>query len=212
MSETPSVRRNKKQRLLTVEVFDGLLVRLDADRDQASIKYEELRLSLITYFATRGAADPNELADETLNRVAYRLAEGQVIMVNNPIYYALAVARNIWREQLAQPFKTVSLTTFTDAPQVQVVSPEDLLLEFEQRLRTDQKYDCFRHCLAQLSETDHVLLIEYYQGKGQANSKNRQALAQRFGLTLGSLRNRISRIRDRLSNCLQNCLENENKV
>lgn len=195
-----------------MEAFDGLLVRLDADRDQASLKYEELRLSLITYFATRGATDPNELADETLNRVAYRLAEGQVIMVDNPIYYALAVARNVWREHLAQPYKMVSLTAFTDAPQVQVISPEDLLLEFERQLRTEQKYDCFMHCLARLSETDHALLIEYHQGKGQSNSKNRQAMAQRFGLTLGSLRNRISRIRDRLSKCLQNCMENENKV
>ncbi len=185
---------------------------LNADRNQAAIKYEELRLSLIAFFAMRGAVDPNELADETLNRVAYRLAEGQVITTNNPAYYFLAVARNVWREQLALPHKIVMLPEFSDELPALTVSPEELLLEVEQRSRTEQQFDCFMNCLARLSETDRSLLREYHQGQGQANSKNRQALAQRVGVTLGSLRNRLSRIRDRVATCTQNCLHHKDSV
>ncbi len=212
MSDTPPARRHKKHRLLTVEVFDGLLDRLDTDREQASLKYEELRLSLIAFFATRGVIDPHELTDETLNRVAYRLAEGQVIQSENPVYYCLAVARNVWREQRAHPYKTISLTEFPLDLPAQIVSPEALLLEFEQRLQTEQKFNCLAHCIAQLSATDRELLTEYHQGQGQSNSQKRQAMAQRFGVTLGSLRNRISRIRDRLTKCAQDCLEREGRV
>lgn len=213
MSETTSVRPNKKQRVLTGEAFDGLLDYLAPNqREEAARKYEELRLSLLTYFATRGAADPDELADESLNRVAYRLAEGEIIRAPNPIYYVLAVARNVWREQLAQPQKLVS---FADLPQelaVPIASPEELLLEFEQRLQAEQKYDCFAQCLAVLAETDRTLLTEYHQGRGRAQSQQRQAMAKQFGVTLGSLRNRVSRIRERLATCVQECMEQETKV
>lgn len=212
MSEILPVRQNKKHRLLTAEAFAKLLACLDADREQAASRYEHLRLSLISYFSVRGAIDPNELADDTLNRVAYRLAEGQVIQANDPIYYTLAVARNVWREQLALPYKNVPLTDLTAEVPSQIVSPEALLLEFEQRLQTEQKFDCLAHCIAQLSATDRDLLTEYHQGRGHANSQNRQAMAQRFGVTLGSLRNRIGRIRDRVSKCMQACLEKERKV
>ncbi len=212
MSDFPSTRRNKKNRVLTVEAFDGLLGCLGADRDQAAIKYEELRLALMTFFAVRGATDPDELADETLNRVAYRLAEGQLITSGHPIYYFLGVARNVWREHLVHPHKTISFTAFSPDLTFQAVSPEELLLEFEQRLRAEEKFDCFTNCMAKLSETDRTLLTEYHQGKGQANSKNRQAMAQRFAVTLGSLRNRISRIRDRLATCTQECLNNEDRL
>ena len=212
MSDSLSTKRNKKNRTLTVEIFDGLLDCLDADREQAAIKYEELRLSLHTFFAVRGAADPNALTDETLNRVAYRLAEGQVITTNQPIYYALAVARNVWREQLAQPYKTISLTEFPPDLPFQAVSPEVLWVEFEQRLRTEEKFHCFTNCIASLSKTDQALLREYHQDTNQANSKKRQAMAQRLGVTLGSLRNRISRIRDRVLNCTQECLKNKNEL
>jgi DNA-directed RNA polymerase specialized sigma24 family protein len=211
MSDTPP-RRNKKIRLLTVEAFDGLLTSLDDNREQASVKYEELRQSLIAFFATRGVADPNELADETMNRVAYRLAEGQVIQSENPAYYFLAVARNVWREQMARPYQNVSLTEFpTDLPSP-IISPEALLLEFERQSESEQRLDCLAHCLAELPTTDRELLLEYHQGRGQANSRNRQAMAQRSGVTLGSLRNRVSRIRDRLTKCVQQCSNSSDNI
>lgn len=212
MSDTSFTGRQKKQRLLTVEAFDLLLACLHADREQASIKYEELRVSLMTYFAVQGAPDPSVLADETLNRVAYRLAEGQVIQAENPAYYFLGVARNVWREQLAQPYRLVSLTDQSVEESVQIVSPEELLLEFEQRLQAEQEHDCFTRCLESLPEVDRALLIEYHQGQGRANSQNRQAMSRRFGITLGSLRNRVSRIRDRMAKCIQDCSASEDQV
>ena len=99
--------RGKKLRTHTPEAFARLLACLDAAPDQAAAKYEELRQSLVTFFAFRNVADPEDLADETLNRVAYRLSEGQEITTGNPSYYFYAVARNVWRETLAHHHTTV---------------------------------------------------------------------------------------------------------
>ena len=60
---------------LTQESFAALLLFLDADRERAGEKYEELRRTLIRFFEWRGAPFPEEHADETLNRVARQAAE-----------------------------------------------------------------------------------------------------------------------------------------
>ena len=61
---------------LTAKTLAKLLGRLDADREQAGEKYEDLRRTLVRFFGWRGAPFPEEHADETFNRVARRLDEG----------------------------------------------------------------------------------------------------------------------------------------
>ncbi|HEY7785163.1 MAG TPA: hypothetical protein VIB00_10575, partial [Pyrinomonadaceae bacterium] len=59
-----------KDWVLTQESFDALLHWLDPQRDRAGLRYEEIRRSLIKIFACRGCAEPEDLADETINRVS----------------------------------------------------------------------------------------------------------------------------------------------
>ncbi len=63
---------------LTADGFETLLERLGEDKTQAAEKYEELRLKLIKYFVWRGVSNlfADNLADETLDRLAKKLAEG----------------------------------------------------------------------------------------------------------------------------------------
>ncbi|MEJ7712917.1 MAG: hypothetical protein WKF84_24510 [Pyrinomonadaceae bacterium] len=68
-----------------------LLNGLDADRERAGDKYEELRRILIRFFEWRGAPFPEEQADETFNRVARRLDEG--VKIKNIGGYCYEVAR-----------------------------------------------------------------------------------------------------------------------
>jgi hypothetical protein len=103
----------RKDRTLTANAFALLLHCLDADREQAAVKYEEARQSLITFFAFRNVSNPSAMADETFNRVACRLAEGQQITTPNPLHYFYAVARNVWRESLTHSTRQVP---FTDPP------------------------------------------------------------------------------------------------
>ena len=62
---------------LSQEAFDALLDWLDSDREQAGIKYEQIRSRLIKIFTGRGCIGPEDLADETINRVTRKLKEIQ---------------------------------------------------------------------------------------------------------------------------------------
>src|SRR5689334_18556794 len=61
-----------KDWVLSQEAFDALLDWLDSDREQAGIKYEDIRGRLVMMFAARGCVDAEDLADETINRVTQR--------------------------------------------------------------------------------------------------------------------------------------------
>jgi dihydroneopterin aldolase len=65
----------KKNWELSQETFDALLAWLDSDRDQAAMKYEKIRRALIKIFTGRACVEPEDLADETINRVARKLKE-----------------------------------------------------------------------------------------------------------------------------------------
>ncbi|HMB27307.1 MAG TPA: hypothetical protein VKS99_04340, partial [Blastocatellia bacterium] len=69
---------------LTPASFDSLLAQLGPDRESAARAYLDLRRALFIFFATRGAASPDEMTDETINRVARRLSEGERITTESP--------------------------------------------------------------------------------------------------------------------------------
>src|ERR1043165_1611062 len=65
---------------LTQEAFDKLLIALGGDRDSGSEKYLELRTNLTRFFEWRGCSFPEDHADETINRMAKKVAEGEEIL------------------------------------------------------------------------------------------------------------------------------------
>ena len=85
---------------LTRESFDILLAQLDPDRERAGERYETIRRKLIRLFEWRGCAAPEELADETINRVARRMAEGVELHSADPYGYFCAVAHLVFKEIL----------------------------------------------------------------------------------------------------------------
>src|SRR5262245_20430567 len=63
----------------TKEEFDCLLAYLSPDREEAGKEYETLRRKLIKLFQYRGCHSPEELADETINRIAKKIKQGAEI-------------------------------------------------------------------------------------------------------------------------------------
>src|SRR5260221_8969434 len=61
---------------LTAAQFEGLLQRLDADRNQAGEKYEDIRWRMVRFFQWNSCLTAEELVEETLNRDAEKLAAG----------------------------------------------------------------------------------------------------------------------------------------
>jgi hypothetical protein len=64
---------------LTGEAFAKFLACLDHDPARAGEKYEALREALVKFLDWRGARFPEELFDETLNRVTRKLEDGETI-------------------------------------------------------------------------------------------------------------------------------------
>ena len=90
---------------LTQEAFDKLLLRLDTDRIQAAKKYEQIRRRLMKAFEWNDCLCPADLADETINRVARKLQEGEEIRNLEAYFSAFAkhVLQEYWRELKREP-------------------------------------------------------------------------------------------------------------
>jgi DNA-directed RNA polymerase specialized sigma24 family protein len=86
-----------------------------------------------------------------------------------------------------------------------VPSAEEIHAELTAQYTQEHRLHCLSQCLHKLPEEDRLILLEYHQGQGQAKIARRQALAARLGITAGSLRNRTSRIRDRMAVCIRAC-------
>jgi RNA polymerase sigma factor (sigma-70 family) len=175
--------------VLTQEAFDRLLSWLDANRDEAGRKYETIRTRLIKIFTCRGCHEAEELADETINRVAAKLDSIVDEYVGDPVLYFYGVAHKIHLEYLRR------------RPVPQVFDIADSSEEDEKEL------DCLDDCVQKLAPNQRQLVLDYYQEDKRAKIDHRKELARKMGIALNALRIRAHRIRATLQQCVQDCLE-----
>ncbi len=183
-----------KHHALTQADFDSLLGWLDPDRQQAGEKYETIRNGLIQIFQYRGCATPEELADETINRVARRAAEVSKSYDGDPARYFYGVAKNVHMEYLKKK-QPVELPAVLAAP-----SADD---------DVEQQYQCLDQCIGQLTAGNRTLILQYYRERKQARIDSRRAIRSALDLKPGALRIRVYRIRETLEKCVRRCLELE---
>ena len=179
----------------TKEAFDKLLLCLSPDRERAGEEYELLRLKLLEYFRSRAYLSAEELADETLNRLARKIAEGEDI--REMVRYCYGLARWIWVEHSRNPH--TKEIAFDNLPVLPFSSPDHLVQK--------ERLDCFRHCLGHLTTEEREMVIRYWDHEDQPHSEPRREQAEQMGLTPTALRIRISRIKNRLKACFANCME-----
>ena len=196
-SETNSIEMAAAQRrkwAITQEAFDKLLAAFGEDRESAAKKYIEIRSNLVRFFEWRGCPFPEDHADETINRVAKRLVEGEEI--GNPTGYCMGVARMLLleiykeraREQKALGEMGSSPVFHTDDSESEV------------------QIECLRSCLQNLPADSRELIIEYYQGEKGTKIKNRKKLVERLGIPVNTLRMRALRLREKIQTCVEDCL------
>src|SRR5262245_54854713 len=122
--------------------FDRLLTLLDGDPERAGDRYEAIRRKLIKFLEWRGCMRPEEVADETMDRVARRVGQGEQIHSADPLRYFLGVARNVLRETWARERRERVEAQAPAAEPFYDPSHDDDRAEVESRLA------CIERCLA----------------------------------------------------------------
>lgn len=190
----------KREWTLTSEAFDRLLLAFDFERDTAGQKYEILRRKLTEFFSARGSDSPLDDVDDTINRVARRLTEGEHIQDLNAYFYG--VARLVWLEEVR--FRDREATPLELAPTP--IAPDLSELEGQLQLR-ELRLSCLENCLTHLSANNRTLIVEYYREEKGNKIELRKLQATRLNTTLNGLRLRASRIRSELAKCVQSCVD-----
>lgn len=180
---------------LTQTAFDRLLLSLSADRDTAAEKYLLLKNNLNRFFAVRGFANAEDAADEVLNRLARKLESGETL--ENPNTYALGIARMVTLEIRKMP----AYSTTDEIPEISVMPTDSESQEREEKLK------CLEKCLSLLPAENRQIIVGYYQGEKREKIENRQKLADNLGIPQNALRNRAVRLRDKLEDCISDCLK-----
>lgn len=181
--------------------FRQLLHWLDEGGDSAGERYLEVRRRLELYFDRKSCSSPDELADETLNRVARKLDEIGAITNVTPLHYCYIVAKFVFLESLRDgKRRETSLPAAGTDLQTSPLAGDAGPTEDRERLTT-----CLDHCLSRISNADRDIILPYYQGQQRDRIEQRAALATRLGLTSNALTIRACRIRQKLEACVQAC-------
>jgi DNA-directed RNA polymerase specialized sigma24 family protein len=179
-----------------------LLEWLDDGIDSHGENYLEMRRRLVAYFDRRNRTAADELADETLNRVAKTLeAEGEIV-ARPPARYCYAVARFVLLEDFRRDRKHVALDPQRGADpsrssSLSLVSSDSGAVLQEQRLESLDR------CLEALRPEQRELVIEYYRDAHRERIERRRRLADRLGISMNALGIRACRIRDQLMTCME---------
>ena len=179
---------------LTAQAFDRLLGALNPDRERAAAAYEALRERLIGLLRWWGAAHPEDLADETLDRVARKLDTGVEIPDGSLGAYVRGVARMVFYEWTRRP------------------RPEHIAIEVGTTAAGDDHRALTQldGCLDRLAAEDRRLLLRYY-GDGRS-ADVRRLLAVELGVSPSALRIRAHRLRARVESSMKHSSVSEHSL
>jgi RNA polymerase sigma factor (sigma-70 family) len=194
MQSAVDTRRHKWS--LTQPALDGLLALLDPDRDVAAQQYLRIRRDVVRLFEFRGCSTPDEYADETMNRCARKIAEGEPI--RDLKTYSIGVARMLVREMGRDRSRR-------ECPLDEALEPCTAWPAAQSDL--EDRVEALTKSLDELSHDDRFVILNYYKGEKCDRIKTRKMLSELFGIGTSTLRMRALRIREKLQLCTQNYLQ-----
>jgi DNA-directed RNA polymerase specialized sigma24 family protein len=159
-----------------------------------------MRRRLVSYFSRKRCLSPDDLADETLSRVARRLDEQGAITDTPPARYCYIVARFVFLEHVRGADRR--LASFDETRAVADAAALARLVGAD-RIAEEARLDDLDRCLQQLSANDRALILDYYAGDDRDRITSRRALAARLQLTPNAVTIRACRIRDKIEACVK---------
>lgn len=182
---------------LTPEALASLLAFLGPEEEAAARVYERVRRRLVQILEWRGCARPEELADETFDRVAHKLAGGLEVEAEDPLRYFCGVAYRVLKEVLREQQKErAALAEIRHLPAPAGADPE-----------AERRLGCLDRCLDGVESRQRDLILRYHTGDGRERIDNRQALAEELEVPLNALRIRVHRLRVKIEACVRDCLK-----
>jgi RNA polymerase sigma factor (sigma-70 family) len=154
-----------------------LLTILDPDPVRAEAGYRELRSQLVRFLEWQNCHEPEEAAQETLARGFRRIAGGVDTSAAGARSYFFGIARNLVKEG----WKSRKEDLLDPADWERRPSSARHIEQVEARLALSQY-------LGRLSGPERKLIVRYY-------TEDRVALCRELGVTAGSLRVTVHRIR-----------------
>lgn len=166
-------------------VFDKLFQLLEPDAQSIEEGFQQCRFKLFKFFAWRHCEDPENLADETVNRLLKNVHTGHEISSDKPYSYVYAIASHVFMEYLRAKKRGGVIVDIDEVQEVAGPGPVD---------------DCQKQCLEQLSPEKRELLARYY-----LDDEERESIAEEQGLSLNALRLQVHRIKHGLRRCCEDC-------
>ena len=192
------VHETRQKWSLTQNAFDGLLASLGADRDVAANRYLRVRKDLVRLFEWRGCSTPDDYADETMNRCARKIAQGE--QIRDLKTYSIGVARMLVREMARERCRR-------ERPLDEALEP--CTTPCASHNDCEDRAEALRQSLDELSQDDRFLILNYYEGDKREKIKTRKMLSELFGIGASTLRMRALRIREKLQLCTENHLQGQ---
>lgn len=200
---------SKKNWSITSIAFQRLLVWLDDGEDSGGEKYLEMRRRLVDYFDRKNCLAPDELADETLNRVARRIEEEGEIESETPAKYCYITARFLFLESLRGMEKAG--VSIDDVSAKEAMRKFSAVPETNENELKEKMLACLEKCVGELDEENRRLIVEFYYGAERVKIENRRALAKKLDISSNALNIRACRIRGKLEICVGKCAADKNK-
>ncbi|HQU93720.1 MAG TPA: sigma-70 family RNA polymerase sigma factor [Pyrinomonadaceae bacterium] len=179
--------------------FARFLAWIDAGKDSNGDGYLSLRGRLVSFFERKGCDVPDDLADETLERVNRRLDEAGEIDVETPAKFCYITAKFVFLEYLRSGRRRETSVESADLENFPEITRTN---EGEEKEGLSQ---CLDRCLTSLTSEERELIVEYYFGERRAKIDHRREMAAKLRLTPNALAIRACRIRERLERCIREC-------
>ena len=171
----------------------------DRNREAEDLCAEILR-KLVIFFAGRRCPNAEDLAMETILRVASKCRDVDVSSYADRVGYFFGVARNVVHEQHRRGLReSRGLEAF-----LREISRAPADPEAWQDAETAQS--CLERCLTALPDRGRQLILRYYSHAGAAKVSAHKALADEFEKSVNALRIEAHRIRKTLQQCVFSCM------
>lgn len=189
--------------------YSQILSLFPENQDQ---QFNLLRLKLVRFFEIQGAGTHAEdFADETISRVAEKLAEGGKIEVAEPFYYFRGFAINILREHWRSKEKTVLLEEIENKELIaSKINPAELTEQNDEQTLKERQLECLLQTLNFLPAENRNLFIEYHSENQGSRETWRTKIAEKLKIDVTALRNRVTRLRKKIEQLVLDCLKKNN--